>query len=51
MRMQPPPRLVVATRNAHKSAEIRAMLGGRFDVLDATAFPELPEIEETGTTF
>lgn len=27
------------------------MLGGRFEVLDATAFPELPEIEETGGTF
>jgi XTP/dITP diphosphohydrolase len=51
MGMQSPPRLIVATRNAHKTAEIRAMLGGRFEVLDATAFPELPEIEETGTTF
>ena len=45
------PRLVVATRNAHKTGEIRAMLAGRFEVLDATAFPSLPEIEETGTTF
>lgn len=45
------PRLIVATRNAHKTAEIRAMLGERFEVLDVTAFPELPEIEETGTTF
>jgi XTP/dITP diphosphohydrolase len=45
------PRLVVATRNAHKTAEIRSMLGGRFEVVDATAFPDFPEIEETGTTF
>lgn len=45
------PRLVVATRNAHKTAEIRAMVGDRFEVLDATAFPELSEVEETGTTF
>jgi len=45
------PRLIVATRNAHKSSEIRAMLGGRFEVLDATDFPDFPEIEETGTTF
>jgi XTP/dITP diphosphohydrolase len=45
------PRLVVATRNAHKTAEIRAMIGDRFEVLDAAAFPGLPEIEETGTTF
>ncbi len=27
------------------------MLGGRFDVLDATNFPDLPQIEETGSTF
>lgn len=47
----PTPRLIVATRNAHKTAEIRSMLGGKFDVVDATAFPEFPEIEETGTTF
>ncbi len=45
------PMLVVATRNAHKTAEIREMIGERFEVLDATAFPELPEVEETGTTF
>jgi XTP/dITP diphosphohydrolase len=45
------PRLIVATRNRHKTAEIRAMLGDRFEVLDATAFPELPEIAETGSTF
>ena len=51
MAMQPPTRLIVATRNSHKTGEIRAMLGGRFEVLDATAFPELPEIEETGDTF
>lgn len=49
--MQPLPRLIIATRNAHKSAEIRAMIGDRFEVLDATAFPDFPEIEETGTTF
>lgn len=45
------PRLIIATRNAHKTAEIRAMTGDRFKVLDATAFPECPEIPETGTTF
>lgn len=47
----PLPRLILATRNAHKTAEIRAMTGGRFEVLDVTAFPECPEIEETGSTF
>ncbi|MEO7097975.1 MAG: RdgB/HAM1 family non-canonical purine NTP pyrophosphatase [Luteolibacter sp.] len=45
------PRLILATRNAHKTGEIRAMIGDRFEVLDATAFPDFPEIEETGTTF
>jgi len=49
--MQTLPRLIIATRNAHKSAEIRAMIGDRFEVVDATAFPDFPEIEETGTTF
>ena len=49
--MPAPPRLILATRNAHKTAEIRAMLGKRFEVLDVTAFPDCPSIEETGTTF
>jgi len=49
--MQPLPRLILATRNSHKSAEIRAMIGDRFEVMDATAFADFPEIEETGTTF
>ena len=45
------PRLILATRNPHKTAEIRAMLADRFEVLDVTAFPDLPEIPETGATF
>ncbi|MDE0837271.1 MAG: RdgB/HAM1 family non-canonical purine NTP pyrophosphatase [Akkermansiaceae bacterium] len=45
------PRLILATRNAHKTEEIRHILGHRFEVLDVRSFPELPEIEETGTTF
>ncbi len=45
------PRLIIATRNAHKTAEIRAMIGDRFEVLDVTAFSECPEIPETGTSF
>ena len=49
--MSTPPRLIVATRNRHKTAEIRALVGGRFEVLDATDFPDFPEVEETGTTF
>ena len=43
--------LLVATRNAHKTGEIRAMLGGRFVVRDLTEFPGAPEIAETGATF
>jgi XTP/dITP diphosphohydrolase len=49
--MQPLPRLIIATRNSHKSAEIRSMIGDRFEVRNATDFPAFPEIEETGTTF
>lgn len=45
------PRLIIATRNSHKTEEIRHLLGHRFEVLDVTAFPDLPQIEETGTTF
>ncbi|MFD0893120.1 RdgB/HAM1 family non-canonical purine NTP pyrophosphatase [Luteolibacter ambystomatis] len=45
------PRLVIATRNAHKTAEIRSMIGDRYEVLDVTAFPDLPPVPETGTTF
>jgi XTP/dITP diphosphohydrolase len=49
--MKQRPRLILATRNAHKTEEIRAMVGDRYEVMDATAFPHFPEIEETGTTF
>jgi len=45
------PRLILATRNAHKTAEIRAMIGDRFEVLDVTAFPASRKIEETGSSF
>ncbi|MDX2081755.1 MAG: RdgB/HAM1 family non-canonical purine NTP pyrophosphatase [Terrimicrobiaceae bacterium] len=43
--------LLVSTRNAHKVAEIRAILGPGFDVRDLTAVPDLAEVEETGSTF
>jgi XTP/dITP diphosphohydrolase len=45
------PRLIIATRNPHKTEEIRVLLGHQFEIFDVTAFPELPEIEETGSTF
>jgi XTP/dITP diphosphohydrolase len=43
--------LFLATRNRHKTHEIQTMLGKGVVVRDATEIPELPEIEETGTTF
>jgi XTP/dITP diphosphohydrolase len=43
--------LFLATRNRHKTREIQTMLGDTVFVRDATELPELPEIEETGTTF
>jgi XTP/dITP diphosphohydrolase len=49
--MSPLPRLILATRNAHKTEEIRGMIGERFEVLDARAFTDFPEVEETGTSF
>ncbi len=49
--MQAKPRLIIATRNAHKTEEIRAMIGDSYEVVDATTFANFPEIEETGTTF
>lgn len=45
------PRLMIATRNAHKTREIREMVGDRFRVLDANDFDHLPRVEETGSTF
>jgi len=43
--------LLVSTRNAHKVGEIRAILGPAFQVSDLSVLPEMPEVEETGTTF
>lgn len=45
------PLLIIATRNAHKTQEIREMLGGRYEVKDANDFPDFPAVEETGVTF
>jgi XTP/dITP diphosphohydrolase len=49
--METKPRLILATRNAHKTAEIRGMIGSTYEVVDVTALPDLPPIEETGSTF
>jgi XTP/dITP diphosphohydrolase len=44
-------RLLVATKNAHKTDEIRAILGAEWEVIDLTSFPQIPAPEETGRTF
>lgn len=46
------PRLIVATHNAHKTGEIREILGDLFDPIeDLTAVPELEPPDEDGVTF
>lgn len=45
------PRLILATRNAHKTVEIATMLADAFEVTDLHALPNAPDIEETGATF
>jgi len=45
------PKILLATRNRHKTREIQTMLGTGVIVTDATEHAHLPEIEETGVTF
>ncbi|MEW2517744.1 RdgB/HAM1 family non-canonical purine NTP pyrophosphatase [Actinacidiphila alni] len=47
-------RLVLATRNAHKVTELHAILtdsGLDVDLVGADAYPEIPDVKETGVTF
>lgn len=44
-------KLLVATGNRHKTQEIQAILGSNYEVTDLSLYPELPTVEETGTTF
>jgi XTP/dITP diphosphohydrolase len=44
-------RLLLATRNAHKTREVREILGNGWIVEDLSVLPDLPEVEETGETF
>lgn len=49
-----PPRLVLATRNAHKLAELRRILGDAglaVDLVGVDAFGDVPDVAETGITF
>jgi XTP/dITP diphosphohydrolase len=43
--------LFVATRNAHKIQEIKAILGAGFKIVSLRDFPDAPEIAEDGATF
>ena len=43
--------LLIATRNAHKVEEIRAILSARFDYLTLRDFPTAPNLEEDANTF
>src|SRR5690349_15093585 len=50
----PHTRLVLATRNAHKVAELHAILadaGLGVELVGADAYPEIPDVRETGVTF
>ncbi|MGW0902688.1 RdgB/HAM1 family non-canonical purine NTP pyrophosphatase [Streptomyces sp. NPDC002853] len=47
-------RLILATRNAGKITELRAILadaGLTHDLVGADAYPEIPDVRETGVTF
>jgi len=47
-------RVVLATRNAHKVAELRRILSETnvaIEVVDLAEFPNVPEVPETGLTF
>jgi XTP/dITP diphosphohydrolase len=43
--------LLIATRNAHKVGEIRAILGSRFQLLTLNDFPGAPKVVEDAETF
>jgi len=44
-------RLLLATRNAHKTREVSEILGPEFEVRDLSGEPDPPVVEETGSTF
>ncbi len=43
--------LLIATRNAHKVGEIRAILGAQFQFLTLNEFPDAPKVVEDADTF
>lgn len=47
-----PPTLLLGTRNAKKRREIEEILGDLpLDLIDLSAFPDAPEVDEDGATF
>lgn len=44
-------RLLLATRNAHKTREFREIMGGGFSLEDLSAHREIAEVIENGATF
>ena len=44
-------KLVVATRNRHKTREIQQILGPEFNVRDLGAYPKVSQIREGGSSF
>ena len=44
-------RLLLATRNAHKTREFAEILGKDFEVRDLSSIRDVPEIKETGGSF
>ncbi|MEU6214781.1 RdgB/HAM1 family non-canonical purine NTP pyrophosphatase [Streptomyces sp. NPDC090085] len=49
-----PSRLILATRNANKVTELRAILSAAdlpHELVGADAYPEIPDVKETGVTF
>ncbi|MBQ0983712.1 RdgB/HAM1 family non-canonical purine NTP pyrophosphatase [Streptomyces sp. F63] len=50
-------RLILATRNTHKVTELRAILAdaglgpAAIELVGADAYPEIPDVKETGVTF
>lgn len=45
-------KIIFASRNRGKAKEVNAILGAeKYEVLTLHDFPDIPEIEETGTTF
>jgi len=47
----PVKKILIATRNAHKVQEIRAILGGQFQFLTLDDFPNAPKVIEDKDTF